>query len=164
MITKTMERAINDQINREYYSAFLYLSMAVRMEEMNFKGAANWLFKQYREELTHAEKFIEYLNEVGAHVELFAIEKPKSEWNSMLEAFKDAYNHEKFVTENIHKLVALANSENDYATLNMLQWFVKEQVEEEEQTLYIVNLLEMTGSHMHGVLQIDHKLGERGED
>lgn len=161
MITKTMEKAINDQINKELYSAFLYLAMAQSMEQMNFKGAASWLFKQYKEELTHAEKFIKYLNEMSAHVELEAIEKPKTEWASMHEAFKGAYEHEKFVTDSIHKLMQLAVSEEDYPTQNMLQWFVKEQIEEEEQTLYISNLLEMVKEQTPGLLQIDHTLEKR---
>ncbi|PMQ00827.1 MAG: ferritin [Dictyoglomus sp. NZ13-RE01] len=161
MISKNLEKAINEQINREFFSAYLYLSMAQNFEAMNLKGAANWMYKQYKEELTHAEKLIEYLNEVGGRVVLEAIEKPKTEWSSLLEAFEDTYKHEVFISQNIHKLMELAIAEKDFPTQNMLQWFVKEQVEEEEQTLYIVNLLKMVKDSVHGLIQVDMLLGKR---
>lgn len=161
MISKKVEQAINDQINKEFYSAYLYLAMAQDFESMNFKGAAKWMFKQYKEETLHAEKFIEFINEVGGRVELKAIEKPKLKWGSLLAAFEDAYKHELFVSESIHKIMQLAIQEKDFPTQNMLQWFIKEQVEEEEQTLYIVNLLKMIKESPQGLMQIDMILGKR---
>jgi len=164
MINKKVEQAINEQINREFYSAYLYLAMAEDFETLNYKGSAHWMLKQYKEELSHAEKFIEYLNETGGRVELKAIEKPKTKWNSLLNAFEEAYKHEVFISENIHKLMHLAVQEKDFPTQNMLQWFVKEQVEEEEQTLYIANLLKMVKDQVPGLIQIDNMLGKRGEE
>lgn len=161
MIKESVQKAINEQINKEFYSAFLYLAMAENFEAMNLKGAAHWLFTQYKEELGHAEKFMVYMNEVGGRVELKAIDAPKREWKSILEAFEDAYKHEVFISESIHKIMDLATRENDFPTQNFLQWFISEQVEEEEQTLAIVQKARLVGEQGYAIYMLDRELAQR---
>jgi ferritin len=162
MIKENIQKAINEQINKEFYSAYLYLSMAEYFESRNLKGMAKWLFVQYREEISHAEKFINHINERSGNVELSHIEKPTALWNSALEAFDDAYKHEVFISESINKIAQLARTENDFATEDFLSWFVKEQVEEEEQTLDIVLKLKLIGEAGQALYMLDKELGQRG--
>ncbi len=143
MIEENIEKAINDQIDAELYSAYLYLSMSANFSDQNLDGFADWMRAQADEEVQHAMKLFDYLNERGGRVELGAIEKPQKEWESPLEAFKAAYEHEKYVTERINDLYNLAEQEKDRATMNMLEWFVEEQVEEEDSVDQIVQKLEM---------------------
>jgi len=164
MISKKTAKAINAQINREFYSAYLYLAMANDAMDKGFKGAANWFTLQYKEEEGHALKFAGYLQEQGVKVELAAIEKPKGEWKDLLEMFQDALAHEKKVTAWISDIMTLAVEEKDYATQNMLKWFIDEQVEEEAQTLEVVEQLKMIGDSKGSLFQIDHKLAKRKED
>jgi ferritin len=163
-ISKNVEKALNSQLNSELYSAYLYLSIAADMEAKSYTGMAHWFKLQAKEEVEHAMKFYNFILDRGGKVELLSIEKPKTEWQNPLEAFQDAYEHEKKVTSLIYKLVELAQNEKDYATLEMLQWFVKEQVEEEAQTQLIVEHLKMVGDSKNGILMIDHSLSKRGEE
>lgn len=158
---KEIEQELNKQLNRELYSAYLYLSMAAYFESLSLKGFAHWLKIQAKEEVGHAMKFFEFINERNSRVALEAIDKPKIEWSSPVEAFKDVYENEQKVTSYIHQLLELAISEKDYAAQNFLQWFVSEQVEEESQSLEILNKVEFTKNSVGGLLALDHQLGKR---
>ena len=163
MISKAVESAINEQIKKEFYSAYLYLSMAAHFEEQNLNGFAHWMRVQFQEEQGHALKFYDYVHERGGTVKLLAIDQPPAEWKSALELFNQVLEHEQHVTASIHKLYELAGKENDYATQIMLQWFITEQVEEEKNAADIIadlNLIEERGT---AVLMLDKELGKRGK-
>ena len=164
MISKKMAKAINTQINREFYAAFLYLAMANDAMDKGFKGAAKWFKIQFDEEQEHALKFAKYLEDQGAKVELAAIEAPKIEWKDLLEMFKDALVHEKKVTAWINELNDLAIAEKDYATQNMLVWFINEQIEEEANDNDVIWMLEMTANSKNGLFMVDKTLGKRKDD
>jgi ferritin len=161
MISNTMEEALNRQINRELYSAYLYLSMSAYFESIPMRGFAHWLRVQVREETTHAEKMYSYLIQAGGRARMGAIEEPKGEWKSPLDAFLHVAAHEKAVTGLINNLVTLAINENDEATNAMLQWFVKEQVEEEENAGDVVAKIQMIGDKPADLILLDHHLGKR---
>ena len=131
MIKKKIRDAFNEQIQHELFSAYLYLSMAAYFHSLGFDGMAQWMRVQTMEEMTHAMKFFDHINEREGDVELLEIEKPQTKWKSPLEAFKAALKHEKFITGKINDLVKLSNKESDFASKSLLQWFVDEQVEEE---------------------------------
>ena len=161
MISKSMEKAINDQINMELYSAYLYLSMSAHCEAANLPGAAKWLRQQAKEEVVHAMKFFEFVNDREGHVVLAAIDKPPAEFGSLREIFEQALAHERKVTQSIHKLHGLATGEGDIASLPLLQWFVSEQIEEEKTAGQLVEQLKRAGSEGAALLFLDRQLGER---
>ena len=161
MISKEMEKAINDQINKELFSAYYYFSMASYLESENFEGMAGFMKAQAFEEMGHATKFYNYVNEQGGRVILEAIDKPKSEFDSPKQIFELAYEHEKLVTSLINKLVELALKENDFATKTFLDWFITEQVEEEASMDSIVRKFDIVGDSGHGLLMLDGQLGQR---
>ncbi len=161
MLSERMLNALNRQVNAELYSAYLYLSMAAYFESINLKGFANWMKVQAQEELSHAMKFFDYINERGGRVKLEAIEKPPNEWDSPLHAFEATYEHEQKVTKMINDLVNMAMEEKDHATYNMLQWFVAEQVEEEASADEIRQQLRLIGEDGRGILMLDRELGKR---
>lgn len=161
MITSKMQNAINDQINAELWSAYLYLSMAMDAEAKALRGISNWFFVQWLEEQDHARIFQNYMNDSGARVWLRPIEEVRQEWKSPLDMFDDTLAHEKKVTEMIHNLVHMAMSEGDFATLSRLQWFVDEQVEEEKSAADQVAQLERIGKDVTSLLDLDEKLGKR---
>ncbi len=161
MLTKRMEEAINKQINAEIWSAYLYLSMSAYFESINLPGFANWMKIQWQEELTHANKFFDYVNERGGRVHLEAIAAVKTEWESPIEAFQETLDHERHVSSLINDLVNIAVEEKDHATNNMLQWFVAEQVEEESNADDLVMQLKMIQGHGHGMLMLDRELASR---
>jgi len=161
MIDEDIKEAINEQINAELYSAYIYLSMAADLGDRGLDGFETWMHSQFIEEISHAMKLYQYLGSRGGRVKLEEIEKPKSEWDSPLEIFKDAYEHEQYVTERIDELADLAEEKNDRATLQMLQWFIEEQVEEEESAEEIVDKLEMIGDDGRGLLMMDKEMGQR---
>ncbi|MFW6040284.1 MAG: ferritin [Thermoplasmatota archaeon] len=161
MLKENIEEAINEQINAELYSAYLYLAMAADFAEKGLDGFKHWMRLQADEEVEHAMRFFDYLNSRGGRVKLSAVDKPKNEWESSIEAFEDAYEHEQKVTRMINDLADLAEKEKDRATLNMLQWFIDEQVEEEESAEEIVTKLRMIGDNVSGLMMLDSKLGER---
>lgn len=163
-ISKSMQKALNGQINAEWYSAYMYQSMAAYLEANNFKGMARWMQMQAKEEIEHGMKFYNFIFERGGEVELGAIAKPPSTWKDPLDLFEAAYKHELHVTDLIHKLVDKADKEGDKATHVMLHWFISEQVEEEDQTLEIVELLKKAKSSFNALMQIDSKLGSRKDD
>jgi ferritin len=164
MISKKMEEALNKQINAEFYSSYLYLSMAADFEVKNLSGFANWMQVQAQEEWGHGMRIYNYIHEQNGTVKLEAIEGPSTEWKSPLDAFEAAYNHEQLVTSRINDLVALANEEKDYATNIFLQWFVSEQVEEEASALAIVEKLKMIGDKPQGLFMLDRELAQRKDD
>jgi ferritin len=164
MISKKVAKAINTQINREFYSAFLYLAMANDAQDKGFKGAAAWFTVQFGEEQEHALKFAKYLQAQGAKVELAALAAPKTEWKDLSEMFKDALAHEQKVTAWICEINALAVAEKDYATQNMLRWFIDEQVEEEANATDVIWMLDMASGSKGALYQADHKLGKRKDD
>ncbi|MDK2887026.1 MAG: ferritin [Thermosipho sp. (in: thermotogales)] len=161
MLNEKVEKALNEQIKKEIYSAYLYFSMATYFDSENLKGFANWMKKQAKEELDHAMRIYNYVYEKGGRVELQAIEKPKCKWDSPLAAFEEALAHEKFITDSIYKLYELTQEEKDYATSSMLKWFIDEQVEEESQTEEIVHKIKMLSSSPNGLYMLDRELGQR---
>jgi ferritin len=161
MISKTMETALSRQVNRELYSAYLYLSMESYFESASLKGFAKWMRLQVKEEQMHAMKIYDYMVARGGKVTLADIEAPKSKWASAGKVFEETYAHEQKVTAMINGLVDLAKKENDHATFEMLQWFVKEQVEEEEQAFDILNQIKIVGDVPGHLFWLDHELGKR---
>jgi len=161
MLSEKMQEALNVQINKELYSAYLYLSMAAWCESVNLSGFAGWMTTQAREEVSHAEKFFGYLNERGGRVLLRPVEGPPTEWGSVLEVFEQVLEHERLVTGLINGLVKLARSEDDYATEAFLQWFVTEQVEEEATADGVVERLKLAGEKGSGLFMLDREMGTR---
>lgn len=161
MLKKSLEDAINDQINAEIYSAYLYFAMSASMEEQNLPGFANWFYVQAQEEMTHAMKFYRYLLSRNASPAFEAIKKPEGSWNNPLDAFKQALEHEQYVTDRINKLVDLSAKESDHATANMLVWFVDEQVEEEENAQQAVDQLGMIDGSKPALFMLDREYGSR---
>ncbi len=161
MINKKVEDAINKQINEELYSAYLYLSMATHFDAVNLPGFAGWMKAQAREEVSHAMRFYHHLGERGGRAVLQPIKGPQTEWQSPLAAFQDALKHEAYITSCIHRLVDLAAAEKDHASVNMLQWFVAEQVEEEATASENVEKLKMIGDHGQAIYMMDRELGAR---
>jgi len=161
MLSPKMLQALNDQINAELYSSYLYLAMAARCEALDLPGAAHWLRAQSQEEHEHAMKFFQYVNERRGEVKLQAIKEPPCSWNKLCELFEDVLAHEQYISKRINDLVKLAREENDYATENFLQWFVKEQVEEEATVDAVIKRLRLVGEMPQGLFFIDRELGQR---
>ena len=161
MISKKMEEALNGQVNAELYSAYMYLSMESYFKSLNLNGFASWMRIQTQEEVTHAMKIYDFVNERGGRVTLSAIDGPPTEWNSPLAVFEAVYKHEQKVTGLINDLVDLAIKEKDHATNSFLQWFVNEQVEEESSADEIVQQLKMMEDAPGGMFMLDRELGQR---
>jgi ferritin len=161
MISETVQNAINEQINKELFSSYLYLSMSAYFAEKNLPGFVTWLRVQVEEERGHAMKLYDYLVDRGGRVMLHAIDTPRSEWKSSLDVFKEVQSHEAKVTTSINALYELALKEKDYPTQILLQWFITEQVEEEKNAAEIVQQLELIDAHGTAVLMLDHQLGKR---
>jgi len=161
MISKKMEDALNEQVNAELYSAYLYLSMESYFKSQNLNGFANWMRVQTQEEITHAMKIYEFIDERGGRITLKAIDGPDTEWDSPLEVFKAVYEHEQKVTSLINDLVNLAIEEKDHATNTFLQWFVNEQVEEEASADQVVQQLKMMEKAPGGLFLLDRELAQR---
>ncbi len=161
MLSKSIEKELNDQINAEYWSAYLYLSMAAYFENKNLPGFANWMKVQYQEEISHVMKFFNYVNERGGRVLLKPVNAVKTEWKNEIEVFEDTLNHEQKVTGLINNLVNIALEEKDHATNNILQWYVSEQVEEESGVDEILQQLKMMEGNKHGLLMLDRELKQR---
>lgn len=161
MLGEKMQQAMNEQINHELYSSYLYLAMAAFFESNNLPGFASWMRAQSEEEREHAMKFFDFIIERGGKVKLSAIKEPPADFGSPLETFQQVLAHERHVTESINKLYALAKAENDYPSEIMLQWFVEEQVEEENSADAILQQLRMIGDQSSALLMLDHRLGQR---
>jgi len=164
MLSKAMQDAINEQVRDELYSAYLYLSMAAYFEATSLPGFAAWMRAQSQEEVEHAMKLFDFVNERGGRVELHAIEQPPVEFESPRDVFEATYEHEQKVTGLIHDLYELALEENDYAAQVMLHWFIDEQVEEEDGVSEILDTLERIGDRDQGLIMLDRELGQRGAE
>jgi len=156
-----MEEALNRQVNREFYSAYLYLAMSAYFESTSLKGFARWMRAQAKEERVHGEKIYEYILSRGGRITLGEIEAPKAKWTSAGKVFEEVYAHEQKVTGMIHNLVDLAIREKDHATFEMLQWFVKEQVEEEASAADVLAQIKMLGDVVGHLFWLDHEMGKR---
>ncbi|MBJ2167468.1 MAG: ferritin [Muribaculaceae bacterium] len=161
MLNNKINDAINAQINAELWSAYLYLSMAMQLEDAGHAGFANWFRIQFKEEQAHAEIFMNYVVSRGGRVVLKAIDAVPTEWKCPLCVFEDTLAHEQKVTALINDLYALAEAEHDYATRGMLDWFVNEQVEEEETAKNMIDRLKLIGDNGFGLYMMDQELGAR---
>ena len=161
MISKKVEEALNGQINAELYSAYLYLSMESYFRSLNLSGFAKWMRAQTQEEMMHAMKIYNFINARGGRVTLKAVEGPPTKWESPLAVFEAVYAHEQKVTGLINELVDLAIKEKDHATNTFLQWFVNEQVEEEDSADQVVQKLKMIKNDPDGLSLVDRELGQR---
>lgn len=161
MISPKLQDAINAQINAEYWSAYLYLSMAMYFESEGQAGVANWFRIQFKEEQAHAEIFINYLNSRGGRVMLKPIDAVPTEWKSTLDAFEATLAHEEKVTALINGIYAVAEQEHDYATANRLDWFVSEQVEEEDTARGMIDRLKMIGDNGLALYTFNQELAAR---
>jgi len=158
-----MQEALNGQINKELFAAYLYLAMCAHFEARSLDGFASWMRGQAREELDHAMRIFDHMNDRGARVELAALDRPAGEFGSPLEAFETSLEHEREVTKRIHKLYDMAVEKHDHATQLLLEWFINEQVEEEDSVGTVVDQLRMAGKNEAAVLMLDRELGARGE-
>ena len=161
MLDKEVEQGINEQINAELYSAYLYYSMAAYFEALSLKGFSHWMRVQALEEMTHVQKFFGYTNDRGGRVALSPIEAPPSEWESPLVVFKEVYAHEVKVTGLINKLMDLILSKSDHASCSFLQWFVTEQVEEEASADEVLQKLKLVDKTEGGLFLLDQEMDKR---
>ena len=161
MLPKKLQDALNQQINAELFSSYLYLAMSAHFESVNLPGFAAWMKVQSNEETEHGMKMYQYVFERGGRVLLEAIAKPAAEYKAPLDVMKKVLEHEKKVTASIEALYELALKEKDYATQVMLQWFIKEQVEEEKNASDIIELLKSIGDNPAGLAMVDQRLGFR---
>ena len=161
MISQRLHTAINDQINAELWSAYLYLSMSMDAEAKGYQGVANWFYIQLLEEQDHARILMNYLNSRDAKVTLKPIEKVQTEWNSVLEMYQQTLEHEQVVTSLINNLATIAAEDKDFASSNMLVWFVDEQIEEEESAREMIFAAESVDGNKYGMYQLDKELATR---
>jgi len=164
-MNERIEKAFNDQINEELFSAYIYLAMAAHFESSNLEGFANWMRQQAQEEVEHAMRFYTHINRRGGRVVLNALGEPPVDYGTPLDAFQKALEHEQHITGTINALYELAVEEKDYPAQMELQWFIDEQVEEEENTGNIVELLKLAGENKGALLMLDRELSQRsGEE
>ncbi len=162
MIPKTVLEALRAQIQKELYSAYYYLSMSAHFVSVNLPGFAHWTRKQFEEETSHGMKIFDYIHDRGGRVVLEAIDKPPAEFKSPLDVMTKVLEHERSVTTSINALYELAVREKDYPTQIMLEWFIKEQVEEERSVDDVINMLKMVGDAPAGLVMLDRQLASRG--
>jgi ferritin len=160
-LSDRMRSALNDQINLELASAYVYLSMSAYCLDIGMKGFAGWMLKQSEEEVGHAMRIFHYLDERSARIQLKPVEGPQVEWKSPLEVFRDSLAHEQKVTASIHRIVDMAIDERDHATARFLDWFVDEQVEEESSVGDVIDKLELVGDQKQALYLLDRELGAR---
>ncbi len=161
MISEKMQDALNEQMNKEFYSAYLYLAMSAYCNTIGLPGFSNWMRQQYEEETLHVTKMYDYILDQGGKVHLKKIEEPPKEFGTPLEIFEETLQHEQFVTGCINELMGMAFDERDYATQTFLQWYVTEQVEEEANVNDILAPLRMVGDDKGGLMMIDQQLAQR---
>ena len=161
MISEKMNEALNVQANRELYSSYLYLSMSYYFESTALAGFASWMRVQAGEELVHTMKMLDYVASSGGRAKMMAVEAPQLSWASPLQAFQHVWDHERVVTGLIHALVKVAESESDAATKSFLEWFVEEQVEEEESSDNVLKMVQAAGSDSSALKAADRELGQR---
>jgi ferritin len=156
-----MLKTLNEQINKEIYSAYLYLSMSAYLMSKNLPGFANYMRVQYQEEMSHAMKLYDYLLERGEKVVLKEIAAVKTEWEDVIDIFEDTLKHEEFITDSINNVLGVAHDVRDYATINMLQWYVNEQVEEEAHVSGVLEQLKMIDGKGSGLFMLDREMQNR---
>ncbi|MDX8339505.1 ferritin [Draconibacterium sp. IB214405] len=161
MLKEKMLKALNEQINAEQYSALLYLSMSAYFNDMGLPGFGNWMYVQYQEELTHANKFFNYVIERGGKVEVKAIKQMPTSWEGVIEVFEKTLEHEQLVTSLINELVDIAIAEKDHASQSFLRWFVDEQVEEEANVTEILDTLKLINGQGNGIFMLDREMRTR---
>lgn len=161
MISKKMAKQLSTQLNQEFYSAYLYLSMSAYCTHIDFNGAAKWFKMQYEEEHMHATKIYNYLIEQSVHVSLDQIDKPPKKFGTILQVFQKSLEHEKFMSNSLNDLSDKALKAKDHATYNLLQWFVNEQVEEEASIEEIISKIKLVQENGYGLLMIDNELAQR---
>lgn len=161
MLSKKIEEVINAQINAELWSAYLYLSMSLDAEVKGLKGVSSWFYVQFQEEQAHARIFMNYINSRGGVVELKPIDAVPTSWGSVTEWFAETLKHEQLVTSLINNIAAVAYEERDFASMNMINWFIDEQVEEEDSVNEIISSLELLGDSKNGLYTLDKELGAR---
>jgi ferritin len=161
MLKNKIEEALNEQINKEMYSAYLYLSMSAYSSYKGLKGFANWFMVQYQEERTHAIKIYDYINSQDGKVKLMSVKEPPTDFVSPLNMFEKTLEHEKFITKSINEPVDLAIKESDHATRIFLQWFVTEQIQEEASDKEIISKIKLAGEKGSGLFMIDKELAAR---
>jgi len=161
MLKKNLEEALNKQINEEYYSSYLYLSMSAYLQTINLTGFANWMKIQSQEEYIHAIKIYDYVIQTGGNVNLMEIKAPKTSWKNVEEIMQDTLGHEYFITECINNIASLATQEKDHATMSFLKWFIDEQVEEVATAEQIIREIKMVGDNLTGLLMLDRELKAR---
>jgi ferritin len=164
MLNKKVEAVLNEQLNREFYSAYLYLAMSAYFDSVDLPGFAHFMHVQYMEEQSHAMRIFNYILSVGGKVKLKAIDEARTEWNDIIEVFEETYKHECYITKSINEVLGVAHDERDYATINMLQWFISEQVEEEANVLKILNQLRMVEGKGAGVFMLDREMASRASN
>ena len=157
MINKRVEEELNKQLNAEFYSAYLYLSMSAYCADNNLAGFSHWMRMQFEEEQAHAMKFFQYILDRGGNVKLQEIEKPQHEWNGIIDVFEHTLRHEQHVTSMINDLVNVAMEERDHATVNLLQWYVSEQVEEEATVSDLLDQLRLIEGKGPGLFMLDRE-------
>ena len=160
-MNKKVAEALIKQINKEFFSAYLYLAMEQHLEDDSMSGMANWMHQQFLEEQFHANKMMKYLNSRGEKVVLEAIEKPKVEWTSIKEIFDDVLEHEQSITASINNIQVIAVDEKDFATMSFLQWFIGEQIEEEDNAETIIKQISLIGDNGYGLLMLDKEMAQR---
>jgi ferritin len=163
-LSKTVQDALNEQMKQEFYAAYLYLSMSAHCSASNYPGFAKWLRIQAQEELGHAMRIYDYVEDRGGRVVLQAVPQPATEFPSILGLFEQARDHERKVTGMINRLYELVDQEKDYASHPFLEWFLTEQIEEEKTSTQIVESLRMAGDHPGAVLMLDREMGSRGPE
>lgn len=161
MISKKLETAFNEQINKELFSEYLYLSMAAYFSSLGLEGFENFFLMQVQEERFHAMKMYHFINERGGRAVMKAIDEPETEFESPLQVFEKSYAHEQYVSKLINTLMDLAIAENDHAARSFLNWFIDEQVEEEASMEAVINKLKLIGGQGNGMLMLDKELAAR---
>ncbi len=161
MISEKLEKAFNEQITAEFYSEYLYLSMYAYFERINLQGFKNWMSVQIKEEHAHAMGLFKYLQERGGKINLMQIEQPKNDWNSVLEVFEDTLKHEQLVTSKINELIAVADEAKDRAAITFLDWYLKEQVEEEYNAGNVLKTLKLICDERTCLYMLDRELQSR---
>lgn len=161
MISEKMQEALNEQVNKEFYSAYMYLAMSAYCDTLGLPGFSNWMRMQFEEESLHVTKMFDYILAQGGQIHLKTIEEPAKEYGTPLEVFETTLEHERYVTRLIHQLMDLAVEERDYATQTFLQWYITEQVEEESNVNDVIAPLRMVGEDKGGLMMIDQQLALR---
>ncbi|MCB9207456.1 MAG: ferritin [Ignavibacteriales bacterium] len=161
MVSKKIEDALNDQLNKEMFSSYLYLSMAAYFDNINLGGMSKWMKMQSEEEYLHSMKFYDFILRLGGKVKLGAMEAPQTKWKAPKDVFEDSLKHEQFISKSIHKLMDLAIEESHHPTKSFLQWFVDEQVEEEDNVQQIVENFNLIADDKSGLFMLDRELGAR---